>query len=71
MEIIPTVVVGSQKRILGYEQKKSVDWIEALLQLPLAEHRKYCIWRILTPYFVNVKQMSFEDSYNRIYQWLQ
>jgi Primase X len=51
-------------------RKKSVDWIERLLQTPLLEHRKYCIWRILAPYFINVKHLSFEDSYDKIYQWL-
>jgi hypothetical protein len=51
-------------------RKKSIDWIEALLQQPLVEHRKYCIWRILAPYFINVKRLSFDDSYKRIYEWL-
>jgi Primase X len=51
-------------------KKQSIDWIEQLLQTPLQEHRKYCIWRILAPYFINVKHLSFDDSYNKIYQWL-
>ncbi|HEY7082657.1 MAG TPA: hypothetical protein VH500_23450 [Nitrososphaeraceae archaeon] len=50
--------------------KRSIDWIERLLQMPLAEHRKYCIWRILSPYFINVKHLSFGNSYIKIYQWL-
>jgi hypothetical protein len=36
----------------------------------LLEHRKYCIWRILAPYFINVKHLSFDSSYNKIYHWL-
>jgi len=52
------------------QRKKSIDWIEQLLQTPLLEHRKYCIWRILAPYFINVKHSSFDDSYTKIYQWL-
>jgi len=51
-------------------RKKSIDWIEQLLQTPLAEHRKYCIWRIFAPYFINVKHLSFDDSYYEIYKWL-
>jgi hypothetical protein len=51
-------------------RKKSIDWIEGPLQLPLVEHRKYCIWRILAPYFINVRHLSFEESHNRIHQWL-
>jgi hypothetical protein len=52
-------------------RKKSIDWIEQLLQRPLADHRKYCIWRILAPYFINVKHSSFDASYNNIYLWLE
>ena len=52
------------------QRKKSIDWIEQLLQTPLPEHRKYCIWRILAPYFINVKHLSFDDSYDKIYHWL-
>jgi Primase X len=51
-------------------KKQSIDWIEQLLQTPLSEHRKYCIWRILAPYFINVKHLSFDSSYDKIYQWL-
>ena len=38
--------------------------------MPISNHRKYCIWRILAPYFINVKHLSFDDSYDKIYQWL-
>jgi hypothetical protein len=51
-------------------KKQSIDWIEQLLQRPLPDHRKYCTWRILAPYFINVKHLSFNDSCNKIYQWL-
>lgn len=52
------------------QRGKHIDWIEQLLQTPLPEHRKYCIWRILAPYFINIKHLSSDDSYNKIYQWL-
>ena len=60
----------AQKNSRLLRKKQSIDWIERLLQTPLPEHRKYCIWRILAPYFINVKHLSFDDSYNKIYQWL-
>jgi hypothetical protein len=62
-------VTQENSRLL--RKKQSIDWIERLLQTPLAEHRKYCIWRILAPYLINVKHLSFGDSYDRIYQWLE
>jgi non-catalytic primase subunit PriX-like protein len=52
-------------------KKQSIDWVEQLLQTPLPEHRKYCIWRILAPYFINVKHISFNDSYDNLYHWLE
>jgi hypothetical protein len=45
-------VIRKNSRLL--RKKQSIDWIERLLQTPLPEHRKYCIWRILAPYFINV-----------------
>ena len=51
--------------------KQSVDWIERLLHTPLQDHRKYCIWRIFAPYFINVIHLSFDESYNKIYHWLE
>ena len=54
----------AQKNSRLLRKKRSIDWIERLLQTPLPEHRKYCIWRILAPYFINVKHLSFDDSYN-------
>jgi Primase X len=48
----------------------SLPWIEILLQTPLPKFRKYCIWRILAPYLINVKHLSFEESFDRIDKWL-
>ena len=47
----------------------SIPWIEKLLQTPLPKFRKYCIWRILAPYLINVKHLPFEESFDRINQW--
>jgi hypothetical protein len=38
--------------------------------MPISDHRKYCIWRILGPYLINVKHLSVEESYNIIEKWL-
>jgi hypothetical protein len=48
----------------------SILWIERLLKTPLPKFRKYCVWRILAPYLINVKHLSFEESFDRINQWL-
>jgi hypothetical protein len=48
-----------------------IEWIETLLQTPIADHRKYCLWRILIPYLVNIRKLSNEDSTKIASQWLQ
>jgi hypothetical protein len=47
-----------------------IPWIEELLHTPLPDHRKYCIWRILAPYLINVRRLSYEESFNLINDWL-
>jgi hypothetical protein len=48
----------------------SIGWIERLLQTPLHDFRKYCVWRILTPYLLNIKKLSAQESTDIIRQWL-
>jgi hypothetical protein len=48
----------------------TISWIESLLQTPLSDHRKYCIWRILSPYLLNVKKLSNEEIYSIMKNWL-
>lgn len=49
----------------------TIRWIESLLHTPIHDHRKYCLWRILAPYFVNVRKCSDEDSHLGITSWLE
>ena len=48
-----------------------IVWIEDLLETPIADLRKYCIWRILAPYLVNIRKMSDEDALSIITMWLE
>lgn len=47
-----------------------IDWIELLLETPLEDYRKYCIWRILSPYLIIKRKISYNESYNIIQNWL-
>ena len=49
----------------------TIGWIESLLQTPIHDYRKYCLWRILAPYLVNVRKFSNEDTYVGIMSWLE
>ena len=41
------------------------------MQTPLSDHRKYCIWRILSPYLLNIKKLPNEEAYSIIINdWL-
>lgn len=60
-----------KKKNKNKNNNKNTHWIERLLSTPIPNHRKYCIWRIFAPYFINVKHLSYDDSYDRIHQWLR
>ncbi len=47
-----------------------IDWIEKLLNRPLDEFRKYCIWRIFIPYLVNIRRLASEEALNITKEWL-
>jgi hypothetical protein len=47
-----------------------IGWIESLYAKPLDDFRKYCIWRIFAPYFVNVRRLSRSEVFNLIMYWL-
>lgn len=47
-----------------------VNWVEHLLQTPIYDHRKYCIWRIFAPYLLNTRHLSYDESFNIIRDWL-
>jgi Primase X len=48
-----------------------IPWIEKLLTMSLPDYRKYCIWRILAPYLINVRKLSDEQVGRVIREWLQ
>jgi hypothetical protein len=52
-----------------YDNDK-IPWIETLLQTPISDHRKYALWRVLAPYLINIKKLSYEDALSRITEWL-
>jgi hypothetical protein len=48
-----------------------IPWIEKLLQTPLADRRKYCMWKILAPYLINRRKLSYDHAYAVMTSWLQ
>lgn len=48
----------------------TIPWIEKLLQTPMQDHRKFSVWRILSPYLMNMKKISYNDAIYIIKGWL-
>jgi hypothetical protein len=46
------------------------DYIEKLFNKPLDDFRKFCIWKIFVPYFINVKRLPRLEAFNRTKSWL-
>ena len=49
---------------------KEIPWIEKLLETPIGDHRKTCLWHILVPYLVNVKRVHDSEVYQILGKWL-
>jgi hypothetical protein len=47
-----------------------IEWIEKLLQTPIEDDRKYCLWRIIGPYLLNVKNLSELQASKMMGDWL-
>ena len=51
-------------------QKKKLNGQKCYLQTPIYDYRKNSIWRILRPYLINTKNLSRDESFKRIKEWL-
>jgi hypothetical protein len=47
-----------------------IPWIEKLMQTRIEDNRKFAVWRILTPYLINVKKFSYDEAFDTIKEWL-
>ena len=52
-------------------QDSKIIWIEKLLQTPIEDGRKQCLWQILCPYLINIRKLTNENAINILNQWLQ
>jgi hypothetical protein len=42
-----------------------------LLQIPIEDYRKECLWRILCPYLINIKKVTDQETYVILNEWLK
>ena len=67
--------VKRQKQSKNYSQDTSrsnniIQWIEKLMQTRIEDNRKFAVWRILAPYFMNIKKLAYEEAFDIIRDWL-
>jgi hypothetical protein len=74
-EINQKIQIKKFQNVFGHEfgdkSISRIEWIEKLLKVPLVDHRKYCLWRILFPYLRNVRKVSKEESIVVLDNWLE
>jgi hypothetical protein len=68
--------VLTSRKLNGYHsdntyQSSKISWIESLLQTPIADHRKYALWRILAPYLINIKRLPYDEAFKILSAWLE
>ena len=55
----------------NHQPTNTIKWIEkGILDHPLSDHRKYILWRILSPYLLNIKKLPKEEAYSVMKEWL-
>lgn len=55
---------------ISHNDTGSIKWIDNLLQTPISDHRKYCLWRILIPYLRNIRKMQRNNVVSVLIEWL-
>jgi hypothetical protein len=60
-----------EKRLHPKSNSNIFCWIEKLLNTPISDFRKNAINLILAPYLVNIKKLSYQQSFNILTDWLQ
>jgi hypothetical protein len=53
-----------------YQQANKIEWIESLYRKPLDDFRRYCIWRIFVPYFINIMRLPQSETSDLIKDWV-
>jgi hypothetical protein len=60
---------SSQQSVRG-SKEQSYQWIETLLKTPLGDQRKFCLWKILIPYLLNVRKLNENEIIVILLGWL-
>jgi hypothetical protein len=65
------MIVSQHQEQQQQNQINRIKCIEnGILKNALVDHRKYIIWRILSPYLLNVRKLTREEAYSIMNDWL-
>ena len=65
------MIVSQHQEQQQQNQINRIKCIEnGILKNALVDHRKYIIWRILSPYLLNVRKLTREEAYSVMKDWL-
>lgn len=53
------------------QEPHEILWIEKLLETPIRDHRKLCLWRIKIPYLVNIKGVPKSEVSLILEKWIK
>lgn len=65
--------IGQKKRRTSQHslsRENTIYYIDKLLTMQIADHRKFAISLILAPDLVNIQNLSDADSFSKIRQWV-
>jgi hypothetical protein len=60
-----------EERLAIKSNSNNIFWIEKLLNMPISDFRKNATNLILAPYLVNTKNLSYQESFNILIEWLK
>ena len=53
-----------------YMNLHDYGYVERLINKPIHTHRNYCVWKILVPYYINIKGLSKLQTFDTVKTWL-
>ena len=65
----PRYEYSSNRKSQSMKETK-IEWIEKLLQTPIEDYRKDCLWRIVGPYLLNFRNLSESEAAEIMENWL-
>jgi hypothetical protein len=73
MNIIITWSLSNNRDFHDHTDPSNIKNTKLLLvvKTPIRDHRKFVVWRILSPYLINVKKLSYAEGFNIINEWLE